>query len=226
MSSALAIFAKAPIVGQVKTRLCPPLSPETATELYRCFLLDSVARACALVAVDVYLAFTPVGSESHFRQLLPFPVRYVSQRGASLGEREAHVFADLLQAGYEQVVIVGSDIPTLPVAHLQQAFALLMDSRHDVVIGPSEDGGYYLLGARRLHPVLFENIHWSTPTVFAETVAQARRAGLTMAQVPAWYDVDENDDLRKLILELTPPEHAARAPRTRAMLEQLGLLFQ
>lgn len=224
MSSALAIFAKAPIVGQVKTRLCPPLSPEEATELYRCFLLDSVERACRLAAVDVYLAFTPTGSEPLFRQVLPFPVRYVPQRGASLGEREANVFADLLQVGYAHVVIVGSDIPTLPLTHLQQAFSLLTESQLDVVIGPSTDGGYYLLGARRLHHALFANIHWSTPTVFEETVAQARRAGLDVAQVPAWYDVDENDDLRKLVAELTPPEHAARAPRTRVMLEQSRLL--
>ncbi len=224
MSSVLAVFAKAPLVGQVKTRLCPPLSSEEATELYRCFLLDSVARACSLPDVDVYLAFAPIDSESCFREFLPFPLRYIPQRGASLGEREANVFADLLQAGYERMVIVGGDIPTLPLAHLDSAFALFADSRNDVVIGPSEDGGYYLLGTRRLHPTLFENINWSTPTVFAETLAQAQGAGLQIALVPAWYDVDERDDLLKLIRELTPRENAPRAPRTRAMLERMGML--
>jgi rSAM/selenodomain-associated transferase 1 len=224
MSSVLAIFAKAPLVGQVKTRLCPPLSPEKATELYRCFLLDSVARACSLPDVDVCLAFTPADGEPLFRELLPFPLRYLPQRGASLGEREANVFTDLLQAGYERVVIVGGDIPTLPLAHLDNAFTLLADPQNDVVIGPSADGGYYLLGARRLHPMLFENITWSTVTVFAETLAQAQLAGLQVAQVPVWYDVDEKDDLQKLIAELTPRGNMARAPRTRAVLERLGLL--
>jgi glycosyltransferase A (GT-A) superfamily protein (DUF2064 family) len=95
---------------------------------------------------------------------------------ALLWRAEANVFTDLLQAGYERVVIVGGDIPTLPLAHLEDAFALLADPQHDVVIGPSEDGGYYLLGARRLHPTLFANITWSTASVFAETLAQAQRA--------------------------------------------------
>ncbi len=224
MWSVLAIFAKAPIVGQVKTRLCPPLSLDEATELYRCFLFDSVVRACALADVHLCLAFTPSDSAPLFRELLPFPLHYLPQRGASLGEREANVFIDLLSVGYENVVIVGSDIPTLPLPHLQEAFTLLTDPQHDVVIGPSEDGGYYLLGARQLHPALFEHINWSTPTVLAETLAQAHRSGLTVVQVPAWYDVDEKEDLQKLILELTPPEKAARAPQTRAMLERLGLL--
>lgn len=224
MSSVLAIFAKAPLVGQVKTRLCPPLSPEEATELYGCFLLDSVARGCALPDVEVCLAFTPTDGEAFLRELLPFPLRYLPQRGASLGEREANVFTDLLWAGYGRVVIVGGDIPTLPLAHLGDAFSLLADPRNDVVIGPSADGGYYLLGARRLYSTLFENITWSTATVFAETLAQAQRAELRVAQVPAWYDVDAKDDLQKLITELTPRENAARAPRTRAMLQRLGML--
>jgi hypothetical protein len=224
MSSALAIFAKAPIPGQVKTRLCPPLSLEDATRLYECFLLDTVARACSLADVHVFVAITPADTELVFRALLPFPVRYVSQRGATLGEREANVFAELFHQGFSRVVIIGSDIPTMPVAHLRDAFTLLESPDTDVVLGPSEDGGYYLIGARALQPALFENVHWSTASVLEETLAQAGRAGLRVAQIPAWYDVDEEDDLRKLIAELTPPENAARAPRTRAVLARLGLL--
>ncbi len=224
MLNALAIFAKAPIAGQVKTRLCPPLTFEEAAELYRCFLIDSVSRACTLADVHVCLAFTPAHSAPLFRELLQVPLRYVPQRGGSLGEREANLFTDLLQAGYGRVVMIGSDIPTLPLAHLRNAFALLADPRTDVVIGPSQDGGYYLLGACQLHPALFENITWSTSTVFAETLEQAQHAGLTVAQVPAWYDVDAEEDLQKLAVELTPPAHAVRAPRTRALLARLGCL--
>lgn len=224
MANAVIIFAKAPVVGQVKTRLCPPLSLAEAAELARGFLIDSVARACALPHVQVCLAFTPAESESLFRELLPFPLRYVPQRGASLGEREAHAFADVFAAGFSGAVLIGSDIPTLASSHLQEAFSLLTDARNDVVIGPSLDGGYYLIGTRALHPTLFENVHWSTSSVLAETLAQAQRAGLRVAQVPAWYDVDEQADLHKLIDELTPPENAARAPRTRAALRRLGLV--
>lgn len=226
MKNALAIFTKAPIAGQVKTRLCPPLSFAAAAELYRCFLLDTIERACTLPDVQVCLAFTPVESEPIFRKLLPFPLLYVPQRGPSLGAREANVFVDLLAQGFSRVVILGSDIPTLPVSHLQNAFALLEDAQPDVVIGPSADGGYYLLGARALHPALFEGIAWSTPTVFVETLAQARRVELRVAQVPAWYDVDEPGDLRQLAEELATSGGDERAPKTSAFLARLRFLHR
>jgi len=111
--NALVIVAKAPVVGQVKTRLCPPLSTAEATELFRCFLIDTVARACTVPGVQACLAFTPADSEEIFRALLPFPVRYLPQRGNSLGERLVHIFADLLQDGFTRVVIMDSDSPTL-----------------------------------------------------------------------------------------------------------------
>src|SRR5262249_35824828 len=157
---ALAIFAKVPIAGQVKTRLCPPLSETQAAELARCFLTDTVTRVCTLLDTQVYLAFTPANSEPVFRSLLPFPVCYLPQRGDSLGERELNVFIDLLGDGFTDIVIIGSDIPTLPIAHLQEAFTLLANPQNDVVLGPSSDGGYYLLGARTVHQELFENITW------------------------------------------------------------------
>ncbi len=224
MQNALAVFAKAPIAGQVKTRLCPPLTCEEAAELYRCFLIDTVSRAATLADVHIFLAITPPQSTPLFRALLQVPVHYLPQRGDSLGEREANLFADLLQAGYARIVMIGSDIPTLPLAHVHDAFTLLANPRNDVVIGPSQDGGYYLLGARQFHPTLFENITWSTSTVFAETMAHARHAGLSVAQVPTWYDVDAQAELRQLAVELTPPAHATRAPYTRTLLARLGLL--
>jgi rSAM/selenodomain-associated transferase 1 len=222
MSAALAIFAKAPVAGQVKTRLCPPLTAEQAAKLYECFLLDTVARACSLTGVRVFLAITPVGTEP-FRALLSFPVNYLPQRGATLGEREANVFADLLQQGFSRIVIIGSDIPTLPPAHLHAALACLEEPGNDVVIGPSDDGGYYLIGARAPHPTLFQDIAWSTPTVCAETLARARRAGLHVARVPSWHDVDNADDLRKLVLELNAAEPEPIAPYTQAYLACLKL---
>jgi hypothetical protein len=223
MSAALAIFAKAPVAGQVKTRLCPPLTAEQAAKLYECFLLDTVARACSLTGVRVFLAITPGGTEPLFRALLSCPVNYLPQRGATLGEREANVFADLLQQGFSRIVIIGSDIPTLPPAHLHAAFACLEEPGNDVVMGPSDDGGYYLIGARALHPTLFQDIAWSTPTVCAETLTRARRAGLHVAQVPSWHDVDNADDLRKLVLKLNVAEPEPVAPYTQAYLACLKL---
>jgi rSAM/selenodomain-associated transferase 1 len=223
MSNALVIFAKAPLAGQVKTRLCPPLSPEEAAELARCFLVDIVERACRLPSVRVYLAITPAGSEPLFRALLPFPVAYLAQRGASLGEREHNIFVDLLQHGTTRMVLIGSDIPTLPLSHLQEAFQCLEDACCDAVFGPSRDGGYYLVGMRALHPELFANITWSTSSVMAETLAQAQKHGLNVALVPSWHDVDDNADLSRLVAELSQPDGNTHAPRTSAFLTQLGL---
>src|SRR5262245_55017564 len=187
MSNALVIAAKAPVVGQVKTRLCPPLSPAEATELHRCFLVDTVARASTVPAVQVCLGVTPADSEALFRALLPFPVQYLSQRGDSLGERLVNIFADLLQEGFTRVVIMDSDSPTLPTTYLQEAFTVLGDAKYDAVFGPCSDGGYYLVGARAVHHGLFEHITWSTSSVLTETLAQARMHKLHIALLPSWY---------------------------------------
>jgi rSAM/selenodomain-associated transferase 1 len=222
MSNVLVIFAKAPIEGQVKTRLCPPLTPAQAAELARCFLIDTVERACTLRDVQVYIAFTPTDSEPYFRQTLPFPVRYIAQRGSSLGERELNIFSDLLESGASRVVLIGSDIPTLSPSHLQEAFSQLENAQCDAVFGPSSDGGYYLVGMREVHKELFENIPWSTPTVMAETLAQARKHNLNAVLVPAWYDVDDHEALSQLANDLKNTSAGTVAPRTHAMLMRLG----
>jgi rSAM/selenodomain-associated transferase 1 len=223
MPNALVIVAKAPAVGQVKTRLCPPLSMAEATELFRCFLVDTVARACTVPDTRVCLAFTPADSEALFRALLPFPLRYLPQRGNGLGERLVNIFADLLHEGFTRVVIMDSDSPTLPTAYLQEAFTLLGDPGNDAVFGPCSDGGYYLVGARAVHHGLFENITWSTASVLAETRAQARLHQLNVALLPVWYDVDNGADLHTLAAELGRLDGNAGVPRTRAFLSQLGL---
>ena len=224
MSNALAIFAKAPVAGQVKTRLCPPLTPERAAELSRCFLLDTLERVCGLEAVEVFVAISPTDSESLFRSLIPFPVRYRPQRGASLGERQLNTLGDMMSAGFSRALIIGSDIPTLPVAYVQEAFRRLEDPACDAVFGPSHDGGYYLVGARQPHRRLFENIVWSTPQVLQQTLAQARKYGYAVALVPPWYDVDRPQDLPRLVRDAQ--ERAGGpddAPRTRQALARLGV---
>jgi len=223
MPNALVIVAKAPVVGQVKTRLCPPLSAAEATELFRCFLVDTVARASTVPNAQVCLAFTPTDSEALFRALLPFPLRYLPQRGNSLGERLVNIFADLLHDGFSKIVIVDSDSPTVPTVYLQEAFTLLDNPGNDAVFGPCSDGGYYLVGACAVHHGLFENITWSMASVLTETLAQARLHKLNVALLPAWYDVDNGADLHKLAAELGQLDGNDGVPRTRAFLRQLGL---
>lgn len=224
MSNALAIFAKAPLIGQVKTRLCPPLSYEQAAELFQCFLLDTVERMSRLPEVQLVLAITPADSEPLFRKIIPVPVRYVPQRGASLGERQSNLFIDVLAEGFAKVILIGSDIPTLPVAHIQAAFGHLDDPHTDAVFGPSNDGGYYLVGARAVHRPLFENITWSTPQVWEQTLEQARRHKLSVARVPAWDDVDTAEDLWQLARDAKNAQGLDAVPRTREALIRLGFV--
>lgn len=222
MSNILVIFAKAPIEGQVKTRLCPPLTSAQAAELAKCFLIDTVERAYSLPDIQVYIAFTPVDSEPIFRALLPFPVKYIPQRGDSLGERELNVFLDLQQQGVRSIVLIGSDIPTLPLTHIQAAFTFLRDPHCDVVLNPTDDGGYCLVGMREPHRPIFEKIAWSTATVLSDTLTQAKRHQLTVKLLPPWHDVDDVSDVYRLAAELSQSHEASETPRTRALLSRLG----
>ena len=224
-ANALVIFAKWPLPGQVKTRLCPPLRPDQAAELARCFLLDTVARVSRLEDVQVWVAFTPADTEPHFRTLLPASVRYLPQRGTNLGERELNIFTDLFEKAATRVAIMGSDIPSVPLAYLRSAFDLLKDPECDAVLGPSSDGGYYCIGAQAGHtglPALFEHIEWSTERVLEQTLRQARLHNLHIRLIPRWYDVDTVADMQKLEEQLQDMPNEEDAPRTRHFLEQRG----
>ncbi len=223
-AAALVIFSKWPLPGQVKTRLCPPLQSDQAAELARCFLLDTVERVSRLEEVQVWVAFTPADSESRFRAALPSSVHYLPQRGTNLGERELNIFVDLFEKKVTRVAIMGSDIPSVPLAYLRSAFDLLKSPDCDAVLGPSRDGGYYCIGAqagRAELPALFENIEWSTEKVMQQTLRQARLHKLNIRLIPRWYDVDTVEDMRKLAEQLQDMPNEEDAPRTRNFLNRL-----
>jgi rSAM/selenodomain-associated transferase 1 len=222
--NALVIFAKWPVPGQVKTRLCPPLQPDQAAELARCFLIDTVERVCSLKDVQVWLAFTPSDTEPLFRELLPSCVRYLPQRGKDLGERELNIFIDLLGKEAATVAIMGSDIPSVPLASLQTAFAFLKNPGCDAVFGPSSDGGYYFVGAKAVHASLFGDIEWSTEKVLQQTLGQACLHNLHVSLIPAWFDVDTTEDLQQLAKQLAQLRDDEYASRTRAFLKRLAFL--
>ncbi len=196
--SAVAIMAKAPRPGQVKTRLCPPLSHAEAAELYRCFLLDKIAQVNALQKVAPVVSYSPVDSKPSFEDLAPSHFMLIPQRGDDLGARILSTFDRLFCQGYTQVMVIDSDTPTLPTAYLEQALMLTAAPRNDVVLGPTEDGGYYLIGLRRSHTELFAGMPWSTSQVFPETMRRSEQNGLTVACTAGWYDVDIPDDLTRL----------------------------
>ena len=196
--SAVAIMAKAPYPGQVKTRLCPPLTHEEAAALYRCFLLDKIAQVSALQGATPVLSYGSLDAKPAFEPLIPPHFLLIPQFGDDLGARLLSTFDQLFHLGFAQVIAVDSDTPTLPTAYLEQALTLIAVQGNDVVLGPTEDGGYYLIGLRRSHPALFEHMAWSTSQVLPETKRRAKARRLTVACTDCWYDVDTPGDLTRL----------------------------
>jgi uncharacterized protein len=197
----LAVMAKAPRVGAVKTRLCPPLRPPEAAELARCFLLDAVDRVAAVAGVRPVLAYAPVEARAEFESLAP-GFALLAQQGEDLGARQARLLSDVLDLGHEAALVIGTDSPTLPRECVDEAVALVMARDVDLVLGPTDDGGYYLIGLRRPCPALFDGMPWSTSAVLSRTLERAQRLGLRVACLPAWFDVDTKADLERLAAEL------------------------
>lgn len=200
---ALIIFAKAPVAGQVKTRLCPPLTADEAATLQGSFVLDTLERSRAAVQkfrlpICRYLACAPSSTHVFFQIMAErHGVQLLEQTGESLGERMHNAFVALFAKGFTGVLIVGTDVPSLPLQHYQQAVEMLR--AHELVLGPAEDGGYYLVGLTRPAPELFRDIAWSTDQVLAQTRERARQAGLRASLLPVWRDVDTMEDLQALI---------------------------
>jgi rSAM/selenodomain-associated transferase 1 len=190
-SRVLGLFAKEPRPGQVKTRLAAQTSAEWAARVAEAFLLDTLERLAPIDAGRV-LAFTPASAHGYFAEVCRDRFRITQQTDGDLGRRMAAFFTQQLQTGAAAVVLVGTDSPTLPVSFILQAFQEL--ERSDVVIGPSTDGGYYLIGCARPLPSLFEGIRWSTSLVLADTIATFRARDWRLALLSPWYDVDTLDD--------------------------------
>ncbi len=200
---ALFVMAKRPYPGQTKTRMIPALTPQEAADLYACFLQDVLALARSVPGVTPFIAYAPADEETqaYFETIAP-GFGLIPQLGDDLGARLDGVLTHCLQNGYAQVAAMNSDSPTLPAAYLAQAFARLDDPAVDVTLGPCEDGGYYLIGWKRAHPRLVRDVQMSTNHVLQDTLAIAKEENLRVALLPAWYDVDELAELRRLQREL------------------------
>lgn len=202
---ALAVMTKAPRAGASKTRLVPPLTHAEAAALSACFLRDTtiniadVIRGTHASGVAVY---TPSGAEEAFDGLLPAEFSLLAQRGDAFGDRLFHAAEDLLAVGYESLCLIDADSPTLPTRLLADAVNELARPGDRVVLGPCDDGGYYLIGLKRAHRRLFTDVAWSTARVLAQTIERAAEIDLEMATLPAWYDVDDAATLGRLRAEL------------------------
>jgi len=212
-------MTKVPGMAVVKSRLHESLGAERATELYRCFLLDRLDAVAALRDITGVVAFMPFEAEALMRTLAPPALRLVPQRGADLGERLSNLLTELLARGHAGAMAVDSDSPTLPMAYVVEAAAVLAGATCDVVLGPCEDGGYYLVGLRAARPELFEGVPWSTAGVLPETTRRARDLGLGVAWLPPWFDVDTGADLDRLGTSLVAAGSRALARHTRHFLD-------
>jgi uncharacterized protein len=222
---ALAVMTKAPQAGQVKTRLVPPLTPEEAAELNKCFLRDTTAAISNSTAQNDaggVAVYTPIGSELAYSELLPADFNLLPQRGNRFGERLCLAMEDLFKCGFESVCLIDSDSPTVPSANFAQAVKLLGSPEDRIVLGPCDDGGYYLIGIKKLHRELFEEIDWSTERVLDQTKRRAAEIGLEVKLLPRAYDVDDDASLRRLCGELLASNsNDDVAPRTQKFLLEL-----
>ncbi len=200
IENVLAVVAKRPAAGKTKTRLTPLLAPDEAASLYACFLKDTLDLIRRVPRVHPVIAYDPAEEEAYFQQLAP-DFELSLQRGPSLGARLAYVLSYYLQSGYRRVVIMDSDSPSLPAACLMDAFHAL-ERGNDVVLGPCEDGGYYLVGATQPIPRLLLEVQMSTDHVTADTLQLAAEEGLKVALLSTWYDIDGVDSLARLASEL------------------------
>jgi rSAM/selenodomain-associated transferase 1 len=195
--NALAVMAREPVAGRVKTRLTRELTPHDAALLYQAFLRDTLGKIGSIPGVSPVVAYTPDTAEEYFRRIAPENALLLSQTGEDLGERLDHVSSELFHLGFSRVVIVGSDSPDLPGDYLELAFDRL--GSHDLVLGPCDDGGYYLIGLScGPEHSLFTGIPWSSSRVFATTLRKAKSMGMHVAVLPRWHDIDTVEDLRMM----------------------------
>jgi len=211
----LVIMAKAPKPGAVKTRLTPNLPPHAATEFYRCLLDDTLALARSLGVVEVAI-MCPHSDVNELAQLAGNGASVVAQTGEGLAAGLTSVFAHFAEANRRRVMAFNSDSPHLPRAALEDAFETL--ATHDVVVGPTHDGGYYLVGAKASHPTLFANDGMGTSSALENLLSRARTLELSVGFAEPFYDVDVADDLTRLAEELRLAP--ARAPRTATWLKE------
>lgn len=220
---AMAVMGKASAPGRTKTRLVPPLSAEAAAQLNTAFLQDTIQNLIAAgreIDIAPYVAFGPAGSERFFRECLPGSIGLIECCLPNFGDCLHHALGTLLARGHAAACVVNADSPTLPSQYLIAAARALHAAPQRIVVGPSTDGGYYLLGLTQVHRRLFEAIEWSSARVFEQTLQRAADLDLAVTLLEPWYDVDDAAGLSQLRADLA--RVAAGAQHTRAVLERLA----
>ncbi len=219
--SCIIVFAKAPIIGHVKTRLATDLDETVVVNLYRNFVKDIIDKITDSGHV-LKIFYDPPGSEPLMSDWLGTRHAYFLQKGPDLGQKMANAFSDVFNQGIVRAILIGTDFPDLPGKILTDAMLSL--ETHDAVIGPAVDGGYYLIGfsSDSFFPEIFNNMPWGTSAVYQKTMDVFSSSGISVHQLLKWRDIDNYDDLKNLIHSLK--DHPQKAPKTYSYLENIGMI--
>ena len=217
--NAVILFARDPVLGQVKTRLNSLLDNETILKLYICFLEDSLAKIQEVGNVDCFVGISPENNSGFFNQKKSLGITLFSQEGKDLGDKMRQAFIDRFRQGYNNVVIIGSDSPSLPVSYIKKA----LDSEEKLVLGPSIDGGYYLIAMKGKVAEVFKGVSWGTDKVLNETLQLIQDGGISFELLPIWYDVDFPEDLKflKTHLMLIAQAGLSDGGMTKSILDEI-----
>jgi len=202
--NAMILFARDPVLGQVKTRLRSSFDDETIFKLYVCFVEDSLEKIRQVDNVKCFVGIFPENHSGFFEGMESFGMSLFVQRGNDLGDKMRQAFVDRFAEGYKKVVIIGSDSPSLPVSYINKALA----SEKDLVLGPSTDGGYYLIAMKDKVSEVFSGVAWGTENVLDETLDKIKGTSISLELLPIWYDVDSPDDLKFLKTHLELITHS------------------
>jgi uncharacterized protein len=219
-NKAVILFARDLILGQVKTRLSSLFDDETILRLYTCFVEDSLEKIRQVDNADCFVGISPSNISGFFNGIEDSDTRLFVQQGKDLGDKMRQAFVDRFAEGYKKVVIIGSDSPSLPVSYINQA----LNSDKDLMLGPSTDGGYYLIAMTGKVSEVFDGIAWGTEQVLDETLNLVEKTGISLELLPVWYDVDLPEDLKFLKTHL---KHIAQSGlceggKTRKILDEIS----
>ena len=219
-NKAVILFARDLILGQVKTRLSSLFDDETILRLYTCFVEDSLEKIRQVDNADCFVGISPSNISGFFDGIEDSDTRLFIQQGKDLGDKMRQAFVDRFSDGYKKVVIIGSDSPSLPVSYINQA----LNSDKDLMLGPSTDGGYYLIAMTGKVSEVFDGIAWGTEQVLDETLNRVKKAGVSLELLPVWYDVDFPEDLKflKTHLELITQSGLCEVGKTKKILDEIS----
>lgn len=198
MKNCIIVFVKYPEKGKVKIRLSKDIGTDKAVELYKTFVYDTIDKAKS-IGMDVLIFSTPEEKNEETKKWIGKEFKHFIQNGRNLGMRMKNAFKAVFEVGYEKAIIIGSDSPDLPKVYLEQAFEKLVNN--SIVLGPSKDGGYYLIGLNNNSAIneIFENIEWSTSGVLKNTIGSIERTRNSYYLLPEWYDIDTKEDLKRFM---------------------------